>query len=281
MKRLLYVLTGLCLLAGLFTGCEKPNENSEEGDDTATKDYTETVFGINMEMVYVEGGTFEMGTTVEQGDDVWDSEPVRTIKLDSFYIGKYEVTQAQWKTVMGTNVKEQRDKVNPEYGIYGEGDNYSMYYINWEEAQEFCKKLSEATGKKYVLPTEAQWEYAARGGNKSQHYKYAGSDNIDDVAWYGEDDDNGTVHPIGGKNTNELGIYDMSGNVWEWCLDWYADYDENDTDNPQGPANGTYRIQRGGSWIDRAENCRVSSRLDNSPDDRSYIAGFRVVCSSK
>ena len=223
-----------------------------------------------MEVVYVTGGEFEMGATEEQGDDANEEieKPVRTIRLDSYYIGKYEVTQAQWQAVMGQNRYEYE---------YGKGDDYPVYYVSWSDAQEFCKRLSEASGKKYVLPTEAQWEYAARGGNKSQHYKYAGSDVPDEVAWY-----NGgafsTVHPVGQKKANELGIYDMSGNVEEWCSDWYGKYDEKDTDNPQGPAEGyvSQRVYRGGNWWSGAYSCRVSYR-DGSADGVSSSRGFRVV----
>ncbi|MDE7357071.1 MAG: formylglycine-generating enzyme family protein, partial [Bacteroidales bacterium] len=223
----------------------------------------------DMEMVYVEGGTFEMGATGEQGSDTFDDEkPVRTVKLGSYHIGKYEVTQAQWKAVMGTEPS------------YFKGDNLPVENVSWKEAQEFCKKLSDATGRKYVLPTEAQWEYAARGGNKSQHFKYAGSNNINDVAWY-KINSNSKTHSIGGKKANELGIYDMSGNVWEWCSDWYASYDESNVDNPQGAVNGEARVDRGGSWCDLASNCRVSSRDDDNPDLRAADLGFRVACSSK
>ena len=225
-----------------------------------------------MEVVYVTGGEFEMGATEEQGDDVDEDreKPVRTIRLDSYYIGKYEVTQAQWQAVMGQN----------RYGWdyeYGKGDDYPVYYVSWNDAQEFCKRLSEATGKKYVLPTEAQWEYAARGGNKSQHYKYSGSDDIDEVAWYGGGEFS-TAHPVGTKKANELGIYDMSGNVEEWCSDWYGKYDEMDTDNPQGPAEGyaSQRVYRGGNWWSGTYSCRVSYR-DGSADGVSSSRGFRVV----
>lgn len=219
-----------------------------------------------MEVVYVTGGEFEMGATEEQGDDARESEkPVRTVRLDSYYIGKYEVTQAQWQAVMG----QLKHGLSYEYG---KGDDYPAYYVSWDDAQEFCKKLSEATGKKYVLPTEAQWEYAARGGNKSQHYKYAGSDDIDEVAWYGGGEF-ATAHPVGTKKANELGIYDMSGNVEEWCSDWYGKYDENDTENPQGPAEGyaSQRVHRGGCWWSSAYECRVSSRNGGG------MNGFRVV----
>lgn len=227
-----------------------------------------------MEVVYVTGGEFEMGATEEQGDDADEEreKPVRTVRLDSYYIGKYEVTQAQWQAVMG------KDALGHNFDYeYGKGDDYPQYYVGWEEAQEFCQKLSEATGKKYVLPTEAQWEYAARGGNKSQHYKYAGSDDIDEVAWYGGGEF-ATAHPVGTKKANELGIYDMSGNVSEWCSDWYGKYDENDTENPQGPAEGyaSQRVYRDGYWGSGASACRVSSRAGLS-GGCFIFNGFRVV----
>lgn len=221
-----------------------------------------------IEMVYVEGGEFEMGATAEQGDDAQDNErPVRTVKLDSYHIGKYEITQAQWKSVMGT-----------EPSVF-KGDNLPVEMVSWIEAQEFCKRLSEATGKKYTLPTEAQWEYAARGGNKSQHYKYAGSNDIDEVAWY-ENNSGRITHPVGTKKANELGIYDMSGNVYEWCSDWYGDYDENDTENPQGVADGAERVLRGGYWRYYTWGCRVSYRSHSTPDDQ-FALGFRVACISE
>ena len=226
---------------------------------------------VGMELVFVEGGTFEMGATAEQGEDAQDDErPVRTIRLDGFYIGKYEVTQAQWKAVMGTEPS------------YFKGDNLPVEQVSWEEAQAFCQKLSEATGKKYVLPTEAQWEYAARGGNKSQHYKYAGGNNIEEVAWY-YNNSSETTHPVGTKKANELGVYDMSGNVWEWCSDWYADsYNENDTDNPQGPMDGMfYVVARGCGWMASEvyvfDYYRVSGRGWGGPDAHGRDVGFRVA----
>ncbi len=147
------------------------------------EDFMETAFGLNMEMVYVVGGEFVMGATMEQEDDAWEDEkPVRGILLDGFHIGKYEVTQAQWKAVMGTTLEEQRKKAGMEWSPAGKGDDHPMYYVSWTEAQEFCKSLSKKTGKKYMLPTEVMWEYAARGGIKSRHYKYAGSNELDEVA---------------------------------------------------------------------------------------------------
>ena len=255
-------------------------------DIAMAKGYMETE--LDLGMVYVEGGFFEMGATPEQGEDAYENEkPVRNIRLDSYYIGKYEITQAQWTAVMGTSLEEQMilaDEFN--YGILGSGSEYPMYYISWEDAKQFCDKLSEATGKKYMLPTEAQWEYAARGGNKSRHFRYSGSDDVDEVAWY---ENNSGIqshlvesHPVGLKEANELGIYDMSGNVWEWCSDWYdASYDEKETENPQGPDKSIYptanHVTRGGCYMYNAENCRAAFRFSEYPDLRNYYIGFRVV----
>lgn len=287
MKKLLYVLTSLCLLASVFTGCEKPNENSEGGDDTATKNYTETAFGINMEMVYVEGGEFTMGLTKDQKWKEPDSiveKFTRETKLDSYYIGKFEVTQAQWKAVMGTTLSDILSE--NRWFSFGLGDNYPMYDVSWNDVQEFCKKLSEQTGKKYVLPTEAQWEYAARGGVHKTKTMYAGSNDIEAVAWFYENSYNlGSGHPdygthlVGMKKANALGIYDMSGNVWEWCSDWFSDagYDKNDDYNPQGSAEGAYRVVRGGGWGTIASSCRVSFQGYIDPNYRSADIGFRMV----
>ena len=280
MKKLTRMSLFGLLATGLLVSCGKEKEEKPvDPDYTAGADYTVTTFGLNMEMVYVEGGSFEMGATAEQGEDArGDEYPVRTVKLDSYHIGKYEVTQGQWEAVMGTSLEEQRAGATYDHGIVGEGADYPMYYVSWNEAQEFCKRLSKKTGKKYVLPTEAQWEYAARGGNKSKGYKYSGSNDIEEVAWYNYNSDKQT-HRVGTKKANELGIYDMSGNVLEWCSDWWAyPYDEDDTDNPQGPVNGSERVARGGSWNHDAIACRVAIRFDAPPGDRYGTLGFRVAC---
>ncbi len=239
-------------------------------------DFTETVSGIEFDIVYVKGGTFQMGATSEQGSDYdSDERPVHSVTLSDYYIGKFEVTQGLWEKVMGTTIHEQRIKAGYS-STNGVGSDYPMYYVNWEEAQEFCKKLSQLTGKTYVLPTEAQWEYAARGGVKSRGYKYSGSNTIGNVAWYDDNSSNST-HPVATKQPNELGLYDMSGNVWEWCSDWYGYYSSESQSNPTGPSTGFLRVLRGGSWYSGARNCWVSSRNGNSPRYRDSIIGFRVV----
>ena len=176
---------------------------------------------------------------------------------------------------MGTTIHEQRIKAGYSF-TNGVGSDYPMYYVNWEEAQEFCKKLSQLTGKTYVLPTEAQWEYAARGGVKSRGYKYSGSNTIGNVAWY-SDNSSSSTHPVATKQPNELGLYDMSGNVWEWCSDWYGSYSSESQSNPTGPSTGSNRVLRGGSWCNSARNCRVSFRNYSYPSNRSFNDGFRFV----
>ena len=229
-------------------------------------EYVETAKDLNMKMIFVEGGTFQMGATSEQGSDPQsDESPVHSVTLDSYYIAETEVTQAQWYAVMGTNPS------------YRSGDNRPVEYVSWEEANEFCKKLSELTGKRYTLPTEAQWEYAARGGNKSKGYKYSGSNTIGDVAWYYNNSGNAT-HSVKQKQPNELGLYDMSGNVCEWCSDWYGSYSSSSQTNPTGPSSGSYREFRGGSWCSYAWVCRVSNRDDTNPSGRGSDLGFRLVC---
>ena len=242
----------------------------------ANADVVEQVNGVEIPMVYVPGGTFTMGGTSEQESYAEsDEKPTHQVSLDGYYIGATEVTQAQWEAVMGTTLRQQRDKADPSWLLYGEGGDYPMYYVNYDEAIEFCRRLSELTGQHYTLPTEAQWEYAARGG-QSGGTKYSGSNTIDDVAWY-NNNSNEQTHPVATKSPNALGLYDMSGNVLEWCLDWYGDYPGQAQTNPQGPSSGGYRVLRGGSWYYGALDFRVSSRTDGNPSHRLGNYGFRIV----
>jgi formylglycine-generating enzyme required for sulfatase activity len=208
-------------------------------------------FSDEPEMVSVEGGTFTMGGygTLYQ------------VTLGSFNIGKYEVTQGQWAIRTGSNPS------------YFKGDNYPVENVSWDDVQDFIIKLNAATGKNYRLPTEAEWEYAARGGNQSKGYDYSGSNTLDDVAWHFNNSGEHT-HPVGEKAPNELGIYDMSGNVCEWCSDIYGDYPSTPQTNPQGPSKGIYRVLRGGSWYDR---CDVGYRNSTNPYSYSNRVGFRLV----
>ena len=228
----------------------------------------------DIEMVYVKGGTFTMGATAEQGVDAFrdvfrDERPRHSVTLSDFYIGKYEVTQAQWRAVMGNNPS------------YCKGNNRPVQNVSWDDIQEFITKLNAQTGKKFRLPTEAEWEYAARGGNQSKGYKYSGSNNISEVAWYDDISSNKKTHPVGQKSPNELGIYDMSGNVWEWCQDWKGDYSSSSQTNPTGPSSGSRRVLRGGGLDSPAEHCRVSIRTCSSPGDRYFGIGFRLACSAE
>ncbi|WP_251620353.1 SUMF1/EgtB/PvdO family nonheme iron enzyme [Odoribacter lunatus] len=254
----------------------------EPAKPSTPQNYTETALGVNMKMVYVAGGTFTMGATLEQGYDegydAWNrAKPTHQVSLSGYYIGAFEVTQGQWEKVMGTSVTQQRDKLSSSYSLFGVGSDYPIYYVSWDEAQAFCRELSRRTGKRYVLPTEAQWEYAARGGNKNEETKYSGSWSIDAVAWY-DGNSNSSTHPVGTKRPNALGLYDMSGNVWEWCADWYGFYPSTSQTNPTGLSSGSYRVNRGGSYDVDAGYCLVSLRRSDSPSFRSSLVGFRVVC---
>ena len=221
------------------------------------------------EMVFVQGGAFWMGCSGEQGKDCLKNEnPLHSVTVSNFYIGKYEVTQKQWQQIMGNNPSHFK------------GDNLPVENVSWNDTQEFIRRLNEATGKQYRLATEAEWEYAARGGNKSQGYKYSGSNILNDVAWY-RDNSGGATHPVGSKRPNELGIYDMSGNVWEWCQDRYGQYRSSPKRDPKGPSLGALRVLRGGGWNYDARDMRVSYRNStNTPDHYYYNLGFRIVCNS-
>lgn len=247
---------------------------SDSSYKNETGNYTENARNLNMNMIYVEGGTFTMGATAEQDGAADNEYLIHTVHLDGFYMSQCEITQAQWKAVMGTSVYN----LDPFSGISGLGDTYPMYNVSWKDAMAFCRELSRLTGKTYLLPTEAQWEYAARGGNKSRGNKYSGSYAVDAVAWYSENSNN-SAHPVGELRPNELGLYDMSGNVVEWCSDWYSSsYSSAEQTNPTGPSSGEYRLLRGGSWLGPSGFCRVSFRSYHSPSDRSTQFGFRVVC---
>lgn len=242
----------------------------------ANQDFTETAWDINMKMIWVEGGDFLMGCTSEQSNCDSDEQNVRRVIVDGFYIGMLEVTQSQWEKVVGTSVRQQsKSNLNDCPGV---GPDYPMYYVSWDEAMEFCRLLSNKTGRTYTLPTEAQWEYAARGGNKNEGAKYAGSNMIDAVAWY-TDNSGRSTHIVGSKRANALGIYDMSGNVEEWCKDWYADsYVSYDTNNPEGPSSGECHVKRGGKFYNGAAAARVAQRSCMDSNLRDYGIGFRVVC---
>ena len=216
-----------------------------------------------IEMVLVEGGTFMMGS--EDGRDI--EKPVHQVHLDSFEIGKYPLTQKQWQDIMGNN---------PSHFA---GENLPVERVSWFDASAFIKKINaKYPGMNYRLPTEAEWEYAARGGNKSKGFPYAGSNDLNEIGWYWENSEEKT-HLVGQKKANELGIHDMSGNVFEWCKDFYGAYPSENQTNPKGPDKGDYRVMRGGSWNRSASSCRVSLRFNNIPNDRDFYYGFRLARS--
>ena len=223
--------------------------------------------GITIDMVKVEAGTFMMGATSEMQDPWNDEKPVHQVTLtNDYYMGKYEVTQSLWQTVMGSNPSNFK------------GDNLPVERVSWNDSQEFINKLNSMTGRKFRLPTEAEWEYAARGGKKSRGYQYSGSRKISDVAWYRYNSRSKT-HPVGTKLVNELGIYDMSGNVCEWCQDWYGPYSNSSQTNPTGADSGNGRVCRGGSWNYDAGRCCSSSRSNITAGYRDGCHGLRLVLS--
>ena len=243
------------------------NSTHHSGNTSSTNSLSTELNKLINNMVYVSGGTFTMGGTSEQGSDAYDNEkPTHSVTLSSYYICKYEVTQALWRAVMGSN---------PSNFI---GDNLPVEQVSWDDCQTFINRLNSYTGRNFRLPTEAEWEFAARGGNYNRHYKYSGSNYISDVAWYGDNSGNRT-HPVGTKQANELGLYDMSGNVWEWCSNWYGSYSSYSQNDPTGPNSGSDRVDRGGSWGGSARYCRSSYRGNLTPGYRFSNLGLRLVLS--
>jgi formylglycine-generating enzyme required for sulfatase activity len=241
----------------VFSACHHSDNNDDKEIEKAKEE--KAIIEKLLEFVKVEGGTFTMGS-----DQIKDATP-HEVELRSFIIQRTEVTQELWQAVMGSNPSKDKSwKDNP------------VTDVSWEDCQAFIKKLNSITWKKYRLPTEAEWEYAARGGRLSKGYKYAGSNNLDEVAWY-NGNSNQKIHPVAEKKPNELGLYDMSGNVWEWCNDWYGEYRLKLKNNPQGPDNGNDRVMRGGSWGYDAVFCLVAIRDDRDPDYRYDFGGFRLL----
>ncbi len=223
--------------------------------------------GFSFDLIRVEGGAFEMGNVDE--DAYGDENPIHTVNVETCYLAQFPVTQALWKEVMkGENPSQF------------EGDDRPVDTVSWDDAKKFLSALEDLTGCRYRLPTEAEWEFAARGGIHSQGYLYAGSDNLTEVGWFSGNNGECTV-AVGQLLSNELGLYDMSGNVWEWCEDdWHSDYKGAPADGTawlDAPQRGTYRVLRGGSWFDDAQGCRVAFRDYYSPGDRYGNIGFRLL----
>ena len=241
---------------------QKPaaNQSQKPKPKVAYKNKTFTVNGVSFNMVYVAGGTFQMGSN----DGDYDEKPVHSVTLSDYYIGQTEVTQELWQAVMGSNPSDFKGAKNP------------VNNVSWNDCQEFIIKLNRLTGGRFRLPTEAEWEYAARGGNKSRGYIFSGSDYLGSVAWY-EDNSGDEVHPIGSKSANELGLYDMSGNVFEWCSDWYGSYPSSPQTNPTGASSGSGRVLRGGGYCFKESNCRSAFRVSIVPASRFYSWGFRLA----
>jgi formylglycine-generating enzyme required for sulfatase activity len=215
-----------------------------------------------MVLLKVAGSTYTMGDTF--GDGFSGELPTHQVTVGDFYIGKYEVTQGQWQAVMGSN---------PSY-FSSCGTTCPVEQVSWDDIQTFITTLNQRSGKSYRLPTEAEWEYAARSGGKSE--KYSGSSDVNAVAWY-TTNSSGTTHPAGQKQANGLGLYDMSGNAWEWVNDWYGSYSSTVQTNPTGPTSGSYRVTRGGGWNHDATYARASYRNNNTPDLRAKTVGFRLA----
>ncbi|MFO7879551.1 MAG: formylglycine-generating enzyme family protein [Bacteroidota bacterium] len=273
MKRIRHIVIVVFVLWGV--SCTSNKDFQEPLETSSVKigasesmvsgeDYTEEVLGVSFDMIAVEGGEFMMG---DDGPDAKeDEQPVHKVRLDGFYIGKYEVTQELWFAVMGDD---------PSYyaGCY----NCPVEDIE-TRVDIFIDALNDVTGKNYRLPTEAEWEYAARGGQKSKGFRYSGSNDIDEVAWYGENA-SGKTQPVGQKVPNELGIYDMAGNVWEPCEDKYDPdfYEYSVPNNPIAPEEGNYQVLRGGSWFNDPVDCRLTNRIEGVKDYGSNARGIRLV----
>jgi len=242
------------------------------------RDLIFTLDNVSFKMKFVKGGTFQMGS--DSGED--DEKPVHSVTISDCYMGEFEVTQALWQEVMGTTVYQQRDKADVDWPMRGVGADYPMYYVSYTEAEEFCGRINQRLrsqlpdGYSFALPTEAEWEYAARGGRKSEAYTYSGSNYLSDAGWY-EDNSGKDTHSVGLKKANKLGLYDMSGNVWEWCSDCYGPYSSSTQTDPRGSSSAPYRVLRGGSWNNSESYCRVANRGSNKPGSRFSYSGFRIA----
>ena len=257
--------TAYAMQGGKKSGEKNINVSMQGGEGLTVmlnfgKTKTYTVKGISFDMVFVEGGTFLMGSN----DGGYSEKPTHQVTLSDYYLGQTEVTQELWEAVMGNNPSDFKGAKNP------------VNKVSWNDCQDFTRKLNSLTGANFRLPTEAEWEFAARGGNKSRGYKYSGSDNLGSVAWY-EDNSGNKAHPMGGKSPNELGLYDMSGNVWEWCADRFGSYPSSSQINPTGPSSGSNRVRRGGSWFSITMFGSVTNRYSGTPSLSDNDLGLRLA----
>ncbi len=279
MKIISKILPVVAIMAGLMMfSCEKEvNNNGNQSGSTPAPTPTPTptpspsgnvdsitVNGVTFKMVKIEGGTFMMGAPITDSEAYSNELPQHCVTLSEYYIAETEVTQALWQAVMGSNPSHFKFPDRP------------VEEISWNDCKTFIEKLNQLTDKQFRLPTEAEWEYAARGGGNSHGYKFSGSDNVDDVAWY-TDNCGGETHAVKTKAANELGLYDMTGNVLEWCSDWMAAYTADTVSNPQGPAAGFKRVLRGGSLYNDARRLRVTRRSEYNPTFTDYSVGFRLA----
>lgn len=237
-----------------------PSDYSD--NSSGSSEWSFTIDGVSFKMILVEGGTFQMGDISRESDE----RLVHTVTLSDYYIGETQVTEELWQAVQGDNP------------LYFNGSQEPAESVSWNDCQEFIKKLNQKTGRKFRLPSEAEWEFAARGGKKSKGFEYSGSNHLNYVAWYARN--SGCYpHPVKQKAANELGLYDMSGNVWEWCQDWFGDYRRESQTNPTGPVSGSGRVLRGGSWDDNASYCRSPFRRFCPPYLACREFGFRLALS--
>ena len=269
------VIVATVFILNNYSQCGNPDRSTDtsftSADTSVNEAWTNETMtfeanGVSFTMIPVEGGTFTMGATSEMTEPYEWEKPTHQVTLSSYYIGETEVTQALWKAVMGSNPS------------YDKGDNLPVETVSWDDCQTFINKLNALTGKNFRLPTEAEWEFAARGGNKSRHTQYSGSSRIDDVAWYNGNSGYET-HPVKTKQPNELGIYDMTGNVFEWCLDWFGDYSRYAQTNPTGASSGSERVYRGGCYYSTPRSSRSSFRYRITPEYSYNEIGLRLALS--
>jgi formylglycine-generating enzyme required for sulfatase activity len=261
---LVTLLLSLSLSAGTFLSCGK------DSGDTEPKEEERLTFDDGFELVFVEGGTFTQGS---DGLINADEKPAHEVTLSNYYIGKYEITQKQFFDLLG------RFPDLPPVPSEGLGDNFPIYYVTYADAEAFLAKLNAQSGKHYRLPTEAEWEYAARGGKESKGYLYSGSDNPYDVTkYYGT---GGNTWEVGYSVPNELGIHDLTGNAYEWTSDWYGPYSAEKQTNPTGPASGTHKVNRGGTYINVPVGLRVAARYKSLPEAQEKFLGFRIAHSEQ